>query len=293
MASDVTAYPPIDFLTIGHICQDVVSGGHVIGGAAAYTAAVASALGCRSAVVTSAAADADWSVELPGIAIHNSTALQSTCFENIYTSAGRIQTIHAVADKLSAKLIPPLWARAPIVYLGPIANEVDPEMIGLFSNSIVGVGPQGWMRRWDDKGHVFQVDWESAADVLPLAAVTFLSTEDVADRSLIAAYARRTRLLVVTDGANGCSVYHQNDIHTFPAPVVPVVDTTGAGDIFAAAYLVRFYQTDGDYLESAKFANRIASHSVSFRSLPEKAEAIHRLSRASVRRPAAGQWGEA
>ena len=277
MSSETPAYPPVDFLALGHICRDVISGGFAVGGAAAYAAAVASALGCRAAIVTSATEEAEWSAELPGIPVHNVAANESTVFENIYTPTGRIQLIHAVADGLAADAVPPLWARAPVVFLGPIANEVDAGIIHLFSNSIIGVGPQGWMRRWDDEGRVFQVEWESAAAILPMAAVTFLSTEDLADPSLIDAYARLTPLLIVTDGANGCAVHHQGDVRRFPAPEVSVVDTTGAGDIFAAAYLVRLYQTDGNFWEAAVFANRVAAHSVMYQGLADKMGAIRQL----------------
>lgn len=277
MQSDPMDYAPLDFLAIGHVCHDIAPGGHVVGGAAAYTTALAGALGCRAGIVTSAAAGVDWSEELAGIPIHRVDAPSTTVFENIYTPAGRIQTVHAVAGDLSTGHVPALWTRTPIVYLGPIANEIEPGILSVFSNSMVGVGPQGWMRRWDEKGHVFQVEWESAAEVLPLAAVTFVSTEDLADQKIIDNYARLSRLLVVTDGPGGCMVYHHNEVRAFPAPSVKAVDSTGAGDIFAAAYLVRLYQTDGDYWEAADFANRIAACSVAYRGLSTKMKAIRHL----------------
>ena len=277
MESNAPTNSPIDFLSIGHICQDVTPGGFVIGGAAAYTAAVATTLGCRSAIVTSAAPEAEWSQDLPGVAIHKFESRQSTIFENVYTPSGRVQTVRGVADGLAAAHVPPLWTRAPMVYLGPIANEVEPELIHIFSNSIIGVGPQGWMRRWDEQGRVYQVEWESAAQVLPLTAIAFLSTEDLARPVLLEQYRRLSHVLVLTDGANGCTVYFQDNVRTFNAPVVRLVDATGAGDIFAASYLVRFFQTDGNLWEAAEFANRIASHSVSYRGLPAKMAAIREL----------------
>ena len=48
--------PPVDYLAIGHICYDLLPGGRAVGGAAAYGASVAEALGCRAGIVTSAAA---------------------------------------------------------------------------------------------------------------------------------------------------------------------------------------------------------------------------------------------
>lgn len=273
MGTDVSS-PPLDFLAIGHICRDIIPGGFATGGAAAYTTSVATVLGCRSGIVTSASPESEWTEELPGIAVHKVDDMATTIFENVYTPTGRVQIIHSVAGKLSERQVPVPWSRTPLVFLGPIANEVEPTLIHMFSNSTVGVGPQGWMRNWDESGHVFRTNWESAAEVLPLAAVTFLSTQDLPDQSLIDTYAHLARLLVVTDGENGCKVYHHNEVRAFPAPVVKEIDTTGAGDIFAAAYLIRLYQTDGDFWEAAEFANRIAACSVTGRGLASKMEAI-------------------
>ena len=45
---------------------------------------------------------------------------------------------------------------------------------------------------------------------------------------------------------------------------------TGAGDIFAAAFLIRLLQTDGNPSEAARFANEAAAMSVSVEGLGEK-----------------------
>lgn len=277
MQSTAAPNSPIDFLTIGHICYDLVTGGRVVGGAAAYTAMTAQALGCRPAIVTSAASADDWAAELPGIPIHVSDASATTVFENIYLPMGRVQTIHSVAGRLGAENIPPSWAQTPLVFLGPIANEIDPDIIHLFGNSVVGVGPQGWMRRWDDRGQVYAVDWRDAGAILPLASVTFISREDLSNPALIEEYAQQANCLVVTDGRRGCRVYFRGEVRSFPAPEVAAVDTTGAGDIFAAAYLVRLHQTEGDPWEAAVFANQVASRSVTCIGLEAKAKAIRHL----------------
>jgi len=67
-----------------------------------------------------------------------------------------------------------------------------------------------------------------------------------------------------------------------------VADPTGAGDAFAAAYLVRLYQTDGDVWEAAEFANRVAARSVTRRGLAAKAAAIGDLLSEETRQPARG-----
>lgn len=46
-----------------------------------------------------------------------------------------------------------------------------------------------------------------------------------------------TRTLCITLGGEGCAVFHEGQLQTFPGISVQVVDTVGAGDAFAAAFL--------------------------------------------------------
>ena len=98
--------------------------------------------------------------------------------------------------------------------------------------------------------------------MLARADAVVLSQEDAAgDESLIAQYAAQTRVLVVTEGAVGCTVYAEGRSRHFSAPTVNAVDPTGAGDVFAAAFFVQL-QRNGDPWQAARFANCVAAHSV-------------------------------
>lgn len=264
----------IDYLAIGHICHDLTAEGLVMGGSAAYATSVAHALGCRSAVLTSSAAEDTWRQELPGIEVRRVVAPQTTLFENVYRGEARHQVVHAVAGRLTKEDLPDAWRRAAIVHLAPIANEVDPDLIDLFSNSLVGLTPQGWMRRWDATGRVYAADWPDAERLLPLAAVTFISEEDLPHAADVERFAALAPLLVRTAGAAGCTVYWNGEERSFPAVATPLVDPTGAGDCFAAAYLVRLLQTGGDPWESARFANVLAAQTIGQRGIPAKVRAI-------------------
>ncbi len=252
----------IDYLVVGHISQDKVAEGYRVGGTVAYAARTAQALHCHTAVVTSASADYDLAQALPGIAVHCVPAGHSTCFTNVYTPDGRVQTLHSLAAPLTAVHIPSSWQRAPVVHLGPIANEIDARMIHLFSNSLVGLTPQGWMRCWDENGRIHARDWQEAAEILPLAAAVILSEEDLLHVEMLAQYRQWARLLVLTRGYNGCTVFFDGTERHFPAPTVVEKEMTGAGDIFAAAYLIRLWQTGGNPWEAARFANEVAAQSV-------------------------------
>jgi sugar/nucleoside kinase (ribokinase family) len=260
----------IDYLVVGHICRDLTPSGPVIGGTAAYSAAAARVLGCRTAVVTSFAAGDSWQEMLPDIAIHRVPSANTTTFENHYTPSGREQYVHAVAGEIGESDIPKQWRRAKIAHLGPVANEVDPEIITVFSSSIVGLTPQGWMRTWDESGKVEARLLESAKQLLPLSAATFVSDEDLFTSDVLDQFRAYSKILVMTQGAEGSTVFFGDERRSFAAPRVMAVDVTGAGDIFATAYLVRLYQTDGDPWEAARFATEFATQSVTAFGLQNK-----------------------
>jgi sugar/nucleoside kinase (ribokinase family) len=88
-----------------------------------------------------------------------------------------------------------------------------------------------------------------------------LSDEDVTDPALIEKYASQTRVLVVTTGAAGCTIYASGRRSDFPVHPSYEVDPTGAGDIFAAAFFTRLHATS-DLETSARFANCVAASSV-------------------------------
>ena len=69
------------------------------------------------------------------------------------------------------------------------------------------------------------------------------------------------RVLAVTEGAHGTRIYWHGDVRRFRPPEVKEVDSTGAGDIFAAAFFTRLHTTR-DPWEAARFATQLAAYSV-------------------------------
>ncbi len=252
----------IDYLVIGHVSCDLVPNGTQLGGSVVFSSRTAHVLGCRTAVLTSASTDLDLSDEMVGIELTVVESQETTSFKNEYTPLGRQQTLYGRANPLTIDDIPPHWRRSPIVHLAPIANELPPDMINAFSNSLVGLTPQGWLRRWDEDGRVYASEWPEAEKVLPLAGAVILSEEDIPDRKMFDQFKRWTSLLVLTQAADGCTVFFRDEARHIPAPHVSEVEPTGAGDVFTAAFLIRMRQTAGNPWEAARFANELASRSV-------------------------------
>ena len=199
---------------------------------------------------------------MDGIPVISIDSPQSTTFENRYTAEGRTQYLRAQAARIEFNQVPERWRSAVIVHLGPIANEMDSILPVDFSPVLLGVTPQGWMRQWDADGRVSLREWKNAENVLNRAGAVVISREDVKnDNELIEQLAHQTRMLVVTEGAEGCLLHWHADRRRFRVPEVSEVDATGAGDIFAAAFFVRLHTTR-DPWEAARFATLIATRSV-------------------------------
>jgi sugar/nucleoside kinase (ribokinase family) len=257
---------PIDYLMIGHITHDLVPGGNVVGGTASYAARMARALGLRVGIVTACESCTETD-ELDNIPVAGLFSDETTTFENIQTPQGRIQRIHNRAPDLDLSLVPEEWRSAPIVHLGPVANEVDPNLVRAFPTALIGVTPQGWMREWDRDGRVRFTDWLEAEFVLQRAGAAVLSIEDVhSDESYIEDFATNIRILAVTEGASGSRIYWNGDVKYFKPPKMVELDPTGAGDIFATAFFTRLYTTR-DPWEAGRFATHLAAYSVQRRGL--------------------------
>ena len=253
----------LDYLVIGHVTRDVFDGSFTVGGTATYSALTALSFGCRVGVVTSADPELDLDDVLSNVNVIRQSSSATTTFQNLYVDGSRQPFIRAVADDIRAESIPPAWRHTPIVHVGPVSQECcTAELARLFTESLVGMTPQGWMRQWDTKGHVWPRSLVEPERILPLAQAVILSEEDVGnDLTLIADYSRLVDILVLTAGWKGSTVYHRGQVQHFPAREVHEVDPTGAGDIFATAYLICLRETD-DPWTSARFANCVASGSV-------------------------------
>lgn len=252
---------PVDYLAIGHAAHDLTSNGPRLGGTVAYAALTARALGMKAGIVTAVGNETPLDA-LEGIPVISIDSPRSTTFENIYTAEGRTQYLRSQAPVINFNEVPLAWRSASIIHLGPIANEMDSILPDDFSPALLCVTPQGWMRQWDSEGRVSLRSWENADTVLKAAGAVVISREDVhGDDELIEHLAHQTRMLAVTEGAEGCVLHWHGDRRRFRAPEVNEVDATGAGDIFAAAFFVRLLNTR-DPWEAARFATLLAARSV-------------------------------
>lgn len=271
----------IQYLVIGHICADLQPDGSTrLGGTALFAALAAHRLGLRVAIVTACAADLDLSALPAEVQVLRQPSPATTIFENRYQAEGRTQLVHARAAPIDVAQIPAAWASAPVVHLAPILHDVAPVAARRFPSALAGVTPQGVLRdvRPDrlvttDPDALLRQDWAGVR-------VVVLSEEDVqGNERPVEALARQVPLVVLTRAERGATVLldHQRvDVPAFPAVVA---DPTGAGDVFAAAYLVALWRA-GDPLLAARWACAAAAYAiegVGTSGLPTAAQVERRL----------------
>jgi sugar/nucleoside kinase (ribokinase family) len=255
---------PIDYLVIGHVTHDILpNGARVLGGTASYASLTAAALGRAVGIVTSASADADLAPLDKLAALVRRPASATTTFENVYVNGHREQYVYTFAAPLTPDTVPQSWLKTHIVHLGPIMRECDPGLADHYAGkAFLGLTPQGWMRSSDARGHVFPIAWAEAGHLLPLASAVVLSIEDIGgDWDLATHFAQQTRVLVVTCGWDGGTLFIDGRPTTFPAVPVTQVDPTGAGDIFATAFFIAM-ASGAQPLAATRFAACLAARSV-------------------------------
>ena len=253
-----------EYLLIGHATADITPSARLLGGTVSYAARTASAFDLSVKLLTSVAQGEALINELDPYVTERVIlpAAETSTFENIYSPQGRTQYIRGVAAPIAAADIPAGWQHAPLVHIAPLTGEVDPQIVHAFPDSLVLLTAQGWFRQWDADGRVRFKRWYDA-EVLREIDIVVFSIEDIAESpDLEALMAEQVQCLVVTKGGEGGTYYWQGQTYHYDTLDVPQVDPTGAGDVFAAAFLASMFLFDRDIHRAIRLAARLAANSV-------------------------------
>jgi sugar/nucleoside kinase (ribokinase family) len=249
------------FVAIGHITLDRFGAVTRPGGAALYAAVTAHRLGLSAAILTSHGDDFPLELLPPQIEVVSVPATETTRFEH-RGGAERALRVTTTARPLGAHDLPEDWRAADIVMLNPVLDEVDPLVIGAFTAGSMGAAVQGYLRGLGADGRVRARPWANPDFILDHAQAVFLSLEDVNDDVEDAVeWFQRVPVGVVTDAHRGAHLYVNGEHYGVRPHRAREVDPTGAGDVFAAAFMVE-YQREGDPWEAAAAAACAAALSV-------------------------------
>lgn len=262
-----------DYLVIGQIVCDIQADGTgVLGGTALYSALTAARLGARVGVLTRGRyGERIDGVDVPSLepyseqlTIITQEAETPTFFVNEYMGSRRTQTIRRWAGAIDLRGLPPHWANAKVIHLGPVAREIDTHQALSLQPGFLGITPQGWMREWpmESGGRVRHVPLRLPPELLARTDTIVVSDEEISQARHAVEWVGARRIGVVTLGPNGCNLLYAGHRAELPGYPVKTVDLTGAGDVFAAAFFLRASDPSVSPVTAGRFANLVAALSL-------------------------------
>ncbi len=261
--------PPPDLVAIGHVTWDVLPddlADRKAGGAVAFASATSRSFGINAAIVTSCADDYPISdiVDASDRLIRIPSDDTST-FENRYDARGdRLQVLHRRGGDISVGDIPEAWRSPGMLFVGPLTQELPVDCLSWFRPRVSCIVPQGWLRSWTESlPSVVNVSKSPPVGMSTGWDICVISESEV-DKDSLAEWRNLALNLVVTKGSDGAELHVRGTDQPVQVPsFAPAVDgagldTTGAGDVFAAAMLIRYAAT-GDAKASAEYASACAA----------------------------------
>ncbi len=254
------------FLAIGHVARDEFpDGAHRLGGTALYAAATAARLGLETSLITRvgpherdelARACAGLGIDLRAL-----PALVTTTFVFRWDDAGhRILRLRARAKEIALSDVPDDLRSADALVLGTIAREISADLFTGEAARVSVLAAQGLLRTWDADGTIRPTPWPQAERLIGGLSCVVLSEDDLGgDLAMVERWSRLVPV-ALTLAERGSRLYQGGRPTAEVAAFAPdrVIDTTGAGDTFAAGLAVAL--GEGMALEEAcRFANAVAS----------------------------------
>ena len=196
----------------------------------------------------------------------------TTRFKISNASGNRSLILTSRCEDLSASQIPP-DTRFGATLISPLAGEISPYLLTEISarSDFTFLDPQGFVRTFDNEGRVSSTPLHDKSILTKVDAIKMDRTEaemltgKSAPREALEKLASiGLRKAIVTHGGEACYVLDGTRIYQVEVPKVPVIDSTGAGDILSGA-TVSWYLKTRDFLRSACFG--VAASSLSLHML--------------------------
>ncbi len=202
--------------------------------------------------------------------VDRSSTKKTTRFRLVVKGEERSLYLVERCEDLSMAQVPDRQFNASLI--SPLAHEVSTPLFEEVRkrSDFTFLDPQGFVRMFDKSGKVYVDRWSDEnvlgnVDALKMdleEAYALTGTSD--GKAALAKLSKKVRKAVVTRGSEPALVLDGNKIAQVEVPKVKVVDSTGAGDIFAGALISSFLRSR-DFLWSCCFG--IAASSLSLTSI--------------------------
>lgn len=182
----------------------------------------------------------------------------------------RTLSILGIADPLPSDLIPA--DSAGFILLGPILSEISLELVKNLRKKYsvpILLDPQGLLRTIRD-GSVFHEISQSFIDIAALSTIikanevetlvaTGINARQHPQEAVKALSKYGCTIAIVTLAEAGSIIYDGQSIYVIPPYTTQALDPTGAGDTYAAGFIVKYMETPGNLTVVGCFASAVAS----------------------------------
>jgi sugar/nucleoside kinase (ribokinase family) len=203
-------------------------------------------------------------------AMDQSSTKKTTRFKLVNKGDERSMYLVERCDDLSLEQFPDRQFDASLI--SPLAHEISTQVFEEVRkrSDFCFLDPQGFVRMFDGSGRVAIDSWHDEkvlgnVDALKMDLEEAKALTGKTDgKAALVKLSKKVRKAVVTRGGDSALILDGNKISQVEVPKVKVVDSTGAGDIFAGA-LISCFLRSRDFLWSCCFG--IAASSLSLNSI--------------------------
>ena len=163
-------------------------------------------------------------------------------------------------------------AGADIILIGPILGEVNASLVEKIcrtSRAPIMVDPQGLLRGSHD-GKIFHektIDFEKISTMATVVKANELETKVVTgidprqdpEGAVRALHRFGCKIAITTLAEAGSIIYDGDKVYIIPPFATNAIDPTGAGDTYAAGFMVKYLETPQDLTSVGCFGSSVAS----------------------------------
>lgn len=259
----------ISSLVIGNTSIDILDDStEQLGGSVAYVSNLLVKADQNVTVISSFGRDYPTEIFDPSIKSIFSLSNVTTKFKVSYKDLLREMCLVSRADHLDLRFLKRKKIHDDVIFFVPILDEInilDTKDIlrnnkDVFSASI----PQGWIRNFNQRK--IKIDFSLLSE-FPCFDLIFFSHEEISSAKIdLSILLKLSKILVITHGDKGSTIFSSNKTINIPAHKAKVIDSIGAGDVYAGIFIDVYLKTKN--LEKAgKAASKISSKSTEISGL--------------------------